>query len=178
MNGKLRVKARAWSSSQALIRSIRIGIARSRGCKVCGELMVGHLMMGSGPAQPAVKAGQLQVQPLAESQMQGIASPQRRRLGQSEPGGDLEILGYQRQGMQAMVTQHPKPLPGFLGFLSCNRASAHLESQGRSQFRGHPGGDQPGLLGVGLQKTQGRGCAGFVHQSRHQQRGIEVKAPQ
>jgi hypothetical protein len=60
------------------------------------ELMVGHLMMGGGPAQPAVKAGQLQVQPLAESQMQGIASPQQRRLGQSEPGRDLEILGPRR----------------------------------------------------------------------------------
>ena len=34
--------------------------------------MVGHLNLGGGLAQPQVKTGQLQVQPLADSQMQGI----------------------------------------------------------------------------------------------------------
>ena len=56
------------------------------------------LVMGSGLAQAAVKAGQLQVQPLAESQMQRIPSPQRGPLSQTKPGGYLEILGCQRQG--------------------------------------------------------------------------------
>ena len=48
--------------------------------------MVGHLNLGGGFAQPQVKTGQLQVQPLADSQMQGITSPQRRHLSQAEPG--------------------------------------------------------------------------------------------
>ena len=39
------------------------------------ELLVGHLVMGSSPAQAAVKAGQLQVQPLAQRQMQCIPCP-------------------------------------------------------------------------------------------------------
>ena len=56
------------------------------------------LVMGSGLAQAAVKAGQLQVQPLAESQMQRIPCPQRGPLSQTKPGGYLEILGCQRQG--------------------------------------------------------------------------------
>ena len=39
-------------------------------------------------------------------------------------------------------------------------------------------GHQQRLLGVGLQKTHGRSSACFVHQSRHQQGGVEVvKAP-
>lgn len=88
------------------------------------ELMVSHLMMGGGRAQPPVKTGQLQIQPLADSQMQGIASPQRRRLGQAEPGSDLEILRRQRQAVQALLAQHPKPLPGLLGFLRRDRVSA------------------------------------------------------
>ena len=73
-----------------------------------------------------------------------------------------------------MGTQHPKPLPGFLRILRRDRPAAHLQCQGRSQFRAHPGRDQQGLLSVGLQKTHGRGRACFVHQ----QGGVEVEAPQ
>ena len=82
--------------------------------------------------------------------MQRIPCPQRGPLSQAEPGGYLEILGCQRQGVQALLTQQPKALPGFLGFLRRDRATAHLQSQSRSQFRGYPGRDQQRLLGVGL----------------------------
>ena len=139
---------------------------------------MGHLIQGGGLAQPQVKTGQLQVQPLADSQMQGITSPQRRHLSQAEPGRDLEILRNERQAVQALFAQHPKSLPGLLRFLRCDRASAHLESQGRRQFRGYPGRNEPGLTGVLLEKREGCGGAGFVHQGRHHQGCLEIEAPQ
>ena len=142
------------------------------------ELLVGHLVMGSSPAQPAVKAGQLQLQPLAQRKMQCIPCPQRRRLDETETGCGLEILGYQLKGLETMLTQDPKPLPGCLRFLRCDRVTSHLESQGRRQFSDNPGRDQPGLLGVRLQKSKGRGCACFMHQRRHEQGGVEEKALQ
>jgi hypothetical protein len=88
---------------------------------------MGHLMMGGGLAQSAIKAGQLQVQPWAERQMQGIPCPQGRRLGQTKPGCCLEIPGGQRHTLQAMLTQLPKALPGSLGFLQRDRTTAHLQ---------------------------------------------------
>ena len=99
---------------------------------------MGHLIPSGGLAQPQVKTGQLQVQPMADSQMQSITSPKRRHLSQAEPGRDLEILRNQRQALQALFAQHQKSLPGLLRFLRGDRTSAHLKSQGRRQFSGHP----------------------------------------
>ena len=87
------------------------------------------LVVGFGLAQPAVKAGQLQVQPLTESQMQRIPCPQRGRLRQTETGGYIEILGCQRQGVQALLMQHPEPPPGFLGLERRVRIAANLQNQ-------------------------------------------------
>ena len=56
--------------------------------------MVGHLIPSGGLAKLQVKTGQLQVQPLADSSMQGTTSPKRR------------------QAVQPLFAQNQKSLPG------------------------------------------------------------------
>lgn len=119
------------------------------------QLLVGHLMMVSSLTESSVKARELEVQPQAESQMNRIACPQRRRLGQAEMGCGVEIHGCQGQRLQAILSQQAKPPPGFLGFFKRDRPAARLESKGRSQFRTYPGRDKPGLARVRLQKQGG-----------------------
>ena len=53
---------------------------------------MGHLILRGGLAQPLVKTGKLQIQQLAESQLHGVNTPQRRHLSQVETGLNLEIL--------------------------------------------------------------------------------------
>lgn len=101
------------------------------------QLLVGHLMMISGLTEASVKARELEVQPQAESQMNRIACPQRRRLGQTEMGCGIEILGCQGQRLQAILSQQAKPPPGFLSFFKRDRPAARLEKpHGRGRAKG------------------------------------------
>ena len=76
--------------------------------------------------------------------------------------------------LQPILLQLLEALPGFGGFCGCDHTLPALHPESRREFSDHPAGDLSGLWShVQKEAMRFRGVP-LVHQSSHQQQGLEV----
>lgn len=87
-------------------------------------------VIGGCSAEGLIEAGQPAPLPQAESDVEGIAGPQRRGLVEAQPCGHGEISHFHRDHLKPCLPKFLKPLPGLIAFSPADRLAPALHRQG------------------------------------------------